>query len=192
MLTSSTLRDVVFEEAQGQVEAGAAFVDLRQVKDYLDAHIPGALSLQYERGPGFQSRARDCIPLDVPLLLLERPGEDMLRAAAALRGRGFEVVGRVRNGLQQWSHAHGVPTSTDDYQGPPPRDATIVDVQDPGANTVETAIAIPLAELWDRAGELALDLRVVVVAGYGVRAALAVGILERAGATNIVFWRTRA
>jgi rhodanese-related sulfurtransferase len=191
MLTTSTLRDLPFEEAEEHARAGAAFVDLREVKAYLDAHIRGSLSLQYERGPGFQSRARDCIPLDVPLLLLERPGVDMLRAAASLRGRGFEVVGQLRNGLQQWGRAHGAPASTDDYQGPPPRDATIVDVQDPGAHPVENATVIPLAQLWDRSSELALDLRVVIVAGYGVRAALGVGILERAGATNIVFWTTR-
>jgi rhodanese-related sulfurtransferase len=115
-------------------------------------------------------------------------------AAAALRGKGFDVVGSVADGLNQWS-ARGRPASTDvlirGTGGDEAPDGTLVDVGDPGAATVDGATRIPIDRFWDRSGEFTSATRVVVIAGYGVRAALAVGMLEQAGVEDITFWRTR-
>jgi rhodanese-related sulfurtransferase len=49
---------------------------------------------------------------------------------------------------------------------------------------------ISAEQLWVHSAEVADERRVVVVAGYGVRAALAVGMLELAGVREVIFWRS--
>lgn len=191
MVTTSTLKALSFTDAARLVDEGAALVDLRDVDSYLDVHIPGSLSLLYESGPGFQSRARDCIPLEVPLILLELDGVDMINAASALRGRGFSVLGTVRDALDESSRAEGTLASTDTYRGPQPKNSVVLDVSDPGAIGIGDATRIPIEQLWPRAEEVAAEPRVVIASGYGVRAGLAVGILERGGVKQIVVWKTR-
>ena len=192
MVTTSTLKSLSFSEAMGHVNDGAAFVDLRDVRSYLDVHIPGSLSLLYETGPGFQSRARDCIPLEVPLLLMARQGVEMVNAASSLRGRGFNVVGVVEDAVNEWAKWYGTPASTEIYRGPCPRHSLVLDVRDPGVVSIDGATVIAIEQLWGRGLEIATEPRVVVASGYGVRAALAVGILERAGVKETIVWDTRA
>ncbi|HEX2240308.1 MAG TPA: rhodanese-like domain-containing protein [Actinomycetota bacterium] len=170
----------------------AALLDLRPVDEYLDLHIPGSLALGYESGPGMAGRARDCLPLDVPLVLLEDQRAEMLNATAALRGKGFTVLGVVQEALASWGSLRGVPASTDVYEGEEPPPGTVLDVGDPGVRIVEGALRVPVEKLWAEAAGLDASGRYVIVAGYGVRAGLAVGILERAGLRELVFWRTRA
>lgn len=187
----TTLRELDIERGDALVAEGAAYVDLRGTHEYLDVHIPGSLSLLYEFGPGMATRARDCLPLDLPLLLLSSPEADMSNAAAALRGKGFTVFGRVDDALQGWAASHGTPASTEVIEGPDAPEGTVLDVADPGVIPPEGGRHIPIDHLWARAAELAGE-QVVVAAGHGVRAALAVGMLERAGVGEVVFWKTRA
>lgn len=189
MPINSTLRELPFDEALALLDEGAALVDLRPIEEYLDVHVPGSLALLYEFGPGMASRARDCLPLSLPLLLLGSENADMTHSAASLRGKGFEVVGIVEDAINRWAEVRTAPASTEVL-----RDSTlqgaVLHVGDPGARPPENAIFIPIERLWNRVGELSEHERVTVVGGYGVRAALAVGILERAG-KQVVFWNTR-
>ncbi|MEA2509415.1 MAG: hydroxyacylglutathione hydrolase [Actinomycetota bacterium] len=189
MPVTSMLHTLDFDDALAQVDAGAAFVDLRPVQAYLDVHIPGSMELLYEFGPGFAGRARDCLPLDLPLILLDLGYGDLDNAAAALRGKGFSVEGAVGDGINKWASTRGRPVSTEVIEGDRASGGIAVDVGDPGTGLCEGARQIPLERLWDHAGELKGADRVVVVAGVGVRAALAVGILERSGVTEVAFWR---
>ncbi|MDQ3646104.1 MAG: rhodanese-like domain-containing protein [Actinomycetota bacterium] len=192
----STLKELSFEDAVAHVDDGAAFVDLRQVEEYLDVHVPGSLALLYEWGPGMQSRARDCLPLELPLVLLDLGWGDLDHAASSLRGKGFSVVGVLEDGINRWAAARGAPGSTEVVEGnrsgtkqtdgAPP---LILDVGDPGAGVVQDAVKISIERLWTRVGELDPSRRVVIASGKGVRAALAVGILERAGFEDITFWK---
>jgi rhodanese-related sulfurtransferase len=183
------LHTLPFDDAVAQVDAGAAFVDLRPVQAYLDVHIPGSLELLYEFGPGFVGRARDCLPLHLPLILLDLGYGDLENAAGALRSKGFSVEGMVPDGINQWASTRGRPVSTEVIEGDRASGGIAVDVGDPGAGRCEGVLQIPLEQLWDRARELQNAHRVVVVAGVGVRAALAVGILERCGVKEVAFWR---
>lgn len=192
MLATATLRDLTLKEAEDHVDGGGAFVDLRPVAGYLDVHIPGSLSLSYERGPGFASRARDCLPLSLELVLLDGGHGDLVHAAASLRGKGFSVVGRVEDGVKTWAQAHGAPASTETAIGAAAPRGTKLDVGDPGAPRVQDALHIPIERLWDRVAELTSSHSVAISAGYGVRAALAVGMLERSGIDEIVFWTHRS
>lgn len=189
MLAFSTLRTLPFEETLANLERGAAVVDLRSVESYLEVHVPGSLELLYEFGPGMAARARDCLPLSLSLILLDLGQGDVRHAAASLRGKGFVVLGKTDDGINQWAAMRGAPASTEVVHHEQPLDETILDVGDSGARAPEGAIQIPIELLWARIGELAGHKRVTVAAGFGVRAALAIGMLERAGVEQVGFWR---
>jgi hydroxyacylglutathione hydrolase len=191
MLATRTLRDLSFEEALGAVDEGAAFVDLREVDAYLEVHIPGSLCLVYEWGPGLAARARDCLPLDLPLVLMELDEVDYMHAAASLRGKGFTVLGKTADAINNWAAARGVPTSTEVITRTVEGTGTVLDVGDPAADKMEDSVYIPIDQLWRRVDEIKDASRVAVLSGYGVRAALAVGILERAGIGEILFWKSK-
>jgi rhodanese-related sulfurtransferase len=192
MPVATTLKTLDLEVALDIVSRGGAFVDLREAGDYLDVHIPGSLCLSYESGPGLASRARDCIPLDVVLVLLDLGAGDVMNAAASLRGKGFTVAGRVSDGINGWANVKGRPASTEIVDGPQPPEGRVLDVGDPGTKPLDGVMRIPVERLWARLHDVAGEERVIVAAGFGVRAALAVGILERGLVKEIVFWRARA
>lgn len=190
MPVATTLKELSWDAAVELLDEGAAFVDLRPTDEYLDVHVPGALALLFEFGPGMATRARDCIPLDVPLVLLEDDRSDLMHAAASLRGKGFNVPGYTTDAINQWARS-GRPGSTEVIEGTRSPGGVILDVADPAARPPDESVRIPSDELWRRSGELTKHSRVVVAAGYGVRAALAVGMLELAGIAEVVFWKTR-
>lgn len=173
-------------------EGGAALVDLRPVADYLDSHIPASLALIYEFGPGLPGRARDCLPLGLRLLLLDPGGIDIGNAAAGLRGKGFTVVGSIEGALEAWPEARGALRSTPTSGPDDSPSGRVLDVGDPGVSTPHDAMSIPIERLYRRAAELDGVSPVTVAAGRGVRAALAVGVLEGHGVEDVRFWWTRA
>ena len=189
MAVTTTVKRLTFDEALEVVEMGGAFVDLRPTDAYLDAHVPGSLDVVYEQGPGMSSRARDCLPLSLPYVLLDLGHGDLALATAALRGRGFDVVGAVDDALNQWAGKGRTIASTEIVTGDDVPDGTVLHVSDPGVLAPEGAVTIPADELWPRCDELDRSARVVVVTGYGVRAGLAVGILERNGFRDVALWR---
>jgi rhodanese-related sulfurtransferase len=188
MTVMTTLKELSFADAAAMVGGGAAFVDVRPASAYLEVHVPGSLSLPYEFGPGLASRARDCLPLDLALVLLDDPDADMPHVAASLRGKGFDVIGRVHDGLREWGEAHGPPRSTETIAQAAPGSTTL-DIGDPGARAPEGATRIPLERLWLRVPEI--TGAVTVVGGFGLRAALAIGILERNGFEDLYLLQTR-
>lgn len=191
MNTTTSLRTLDIARAEARVAAGGAYIDLREVHDYLDLHVPGSLSLEYEFGPGLPGRARDCIPLHVPFVLLERGDLDMSQVAASFRGKGFAVSGVLEGGVDAWAEARGDPASSDIYEGDAPPAGTVLDIGDPGVRIIAEARFISIERLWKHAGDLAGEKELVVAAGRGLRAALAVGMLERNGVRDPVFWWTR-
>ena len=191
MPVATTLKKLPFDAALHHLDEGAAFVDLRPTAEYLDVHVPGALALLFEFGPGMATRARECIPLDVPLVLLEDDSSDLRHAAASLRGKGFSVPGYTSDAINQWVATSHRPASTEVIDSTRAPGGLILDVADPGASPPESALRVPADGLWRSSGDLARHSRIVVAAGYGVRAALAVGILELAGVADVAFWKTK-
>lgn len=182
------MKDFRLDEARAHLSHGAALVDLRPAEEFLDVHVAGSLPLVYEFGPGMSNRARDCLPLDLPLILLGTHDVDLEHAAASLRGKGFAVVGALRGGVEEWARSEGRPVSTALLDRMPDK-ATIVDVGDPGAPSVEGAVKIPAESIWVRAGELDPAGPVVIPCGFGIRAALAVGVLEHHGFRDVSLYR---
>jgi hypothetical protein len=93
--------------------------------------------------------------------------------------------------VKAWAAAHGTPTSCDVFEGDTPPEETLLHVNDPGAAPPEGAIQIPIEQLWSRVDDVPHNERMTIVAGHGVRAALGVGILERAGVETVSFWWRR-
>ena len=180
MPVGTTIRSLDYETAQAVIDGGGVYIDMRPVTSYLEVHIPGSIELLYEAGPGFAARARDCLPLDLHLVLLEDERVDSSAAAAALRGKGFDVVGSLADGINEWARAHGTPASTDILEQLPDG-VRLLHVGDPGAVAPQDATVIPIERLAARISELGDPGRIVVIAGVGVRAALGIGILERHG-----------
>lgn len=172
---------------------GGLLIDLRPVDEYLARHWLGSVPLLYEAGPGLGGRARDLLPLDARLILLEDETSPLEDAAASFRGKGFEVVGYLAGGI----HGHrptrevGIRSTVDLSFDEAGSDLLLVDVSDPGTSGPGDVLSIPAERLWKRAGEIDRKARLGVLAGWGVRAATAVGILENLGFTKVAFVRTR-
>jgi rhodanese-related sulfurtransferase len=184
----AALRTLDFDNAVAASGEGAAFVDLRGIDDYLDVHIPASLALTYEFGPGMAARARDCLPLDLPLIVQDAKGIDVVNAVASLRAKGFTVLGTVDDAITEWGQRRGTPASTDRLRSHARPEGIVLDIGDPGASRRDDDVHIPIEYLWNRAEKLAGRGRIVIAAGFGVRAALAIGILERVGIDELLFW----
>ncbi len=191
MTTTTVLKELTLDTALQEIDSGTIFVDLCETSAYLDAHVPTSIALRFEAGPGLASRARDCLPLDLRLILLDHGDSDVPAAAASLRGKGFAVVGSVPDGINEWARSGKPLASTEVVRGPTPPKGTIVDVADPGTIGIVGGTRVPVETLWARRAEVARSGPIVIAAGFGVRAALAVGMLESAGARDVVFWKTR-
>jgi rhodanese-related sulfurtransferase len=191
-LSAASLRSLTPARARELLAGDALAIDLRPVADYLAGHIRGSIPLLFEAGPGLGGRARDLLPLDARLVLLDDGTSPLERAADSFRGKGFEVVGALAGGVKAW--ADPLTTTPVIQLADAPDVLALINVSDPGTALPPghgVGASIPVERLWDQAGELGRNWDLGVLAGYGVRAAAAVGILEKLGFTKVTFVRTR-
>lgn len=165
-------------------------IDLRLIDEYLDRHVRGSVPLLYEAGPGLGGRARDLLPLDARLILLEDRDSPLDDAAASFRGKGFEVAGYFAGGISAWPYIEVVQTPAlpvESWEA----GHRLLNVADPGTLPPGEALFIPAERLWQRATELDPTFHYGILAGWGVRAAAAIGILEYLGFRDLSFVRSR-
>jgi rhodanese-related sulfurtransferase len=190
--SGSTLRSLNVARARELLAGDALAIDLRPIGDYLAGHIHGSIPLLFEAGPGLGGRARDLLPLDARLVLLDDDVSPVERAADSFRGKGFDVVGALAGGVNAWPDPL---VATPVIQlADVPDVLALIDVSDPGTALPPghgVGARIPVERLWEESGELGRTWDLGVLAGYGVRAAAAVGILEKLGFTKLTFVRTR-
>jgi rhodanese-related sulfurtransferase len=129
--------------------------------------------------------------LDLTLIVLDLGDGDAGHAADASRGKGFNVAGSVDDGLNRWAENRTLASTETVASRVAPVGGTILGVGDHGAQDDAASIHIPLEQLWARSAELRDEDGIVIAAGYGVRAALAIGMLERAGLEKLAFWKSR-
>src|SRR6266849_9619781 len=178
----STVRSLTPERAQEILRDGGLAIDLRPVDTYLAGHVAGSIPLLFEAGPGLGGRARDLLPLDARLVLLDDDTSPLERAADSFRGKGFDVVGALTGGVKAW--ADRLVTTPVIQLADAPDVLALINVSDPGTALPPghgVGASIPVERLWDKASELGRSWDLGVLAGYGVRAAAAVGILEKLG-----------
>ena len=189
---ASVLRNLTPARARELLAGDALAIDLRPVGEYLAGHIHGSIPLLYEAGPGLGGRARDLLPLEARLVLLDDGVYPVERAADSFRGKGFDVVGVLTGGVRAW--ADPLVTTPVIQLADTPDVLALINVSDPGTVLPPghgVGASIPVERLWDKAGELGRNWDLGILAGYGVRAAAAVGILETLGFTKLTFVRTR-
>ena len=78
-------------------ERGATVIDVREVDEYIDAHVPGARLVPLGTLPD----ELDALPRDERLFIICRSGARSLRAADFLLANGFDAVS-VAGGTMAW------------------------------------------------------------------------------------------
>lgn len=78
-------------------ERGATVIDVREVDEYIDAHVPGVRLVPLGTVPD----ALDSLPRDETLYVICRSGARSLSAADFLIANGFEAVS-VAGGTMAW------------------------------------------------------------------------------------------
>lgn len=78
-------------------ERGVTVVDVREVDEYIEAHVPGVLLVPLGTIPD----ALDALPRDETLYVICRSGARSLRAADFLIANGFDAIS-VAGGTMAW------------------------------------------------------------------------------------------
>ena len=80
-----------------RVDEGAVVIDVREVDEYEDGHVPGARLIPLGDVP---DRVGE-VPTDQPVLVICKSGGRSLRAAEFLRERGIDAT-NVAGGTMAW------------------------------------------------------------------------------------------
>jgi len=173
--------------------AGAVVLDSRAPNDYAAGHMRGSVNVGLEGR--FAEYAGDVLRPDTPLVLVADEGrarEAMVRLARV----GFDaVIGMLRDPMRAFTDRPELTerssrlTAADLAQCL--RDGmelTLLDVRNPGetaSGIIDGAVAVPLAQLAARIGEVDVSRPVVVYCGSGYRSMIAASLLRRAGAADV-------
>lgn len=175
------------DEVAAAVAAGAVVLDLRAPRPFAREHLPGAVTMQFNRAD-LADRAELVLPRDVPLVIHAEPEPIARVASELLAGAGFWVVGRLDGGLAAWKAA-GRPTvelpllDVDELREQ--LDALeVLDVREPFEfrhGHIPGARLLPSGEAWSRLEELPAGRVIAVVCGDQTRSAAVASMLQRAG-----------
>ncbi|HEU4369929.1 MAG TPA: rhodanese-like domain-containing protein [Methylomirabilota bacterium] len=189
-LAAAKPRPYSAREAREAVAQGAFVLDLREVADFGDGHVPGAVNVWID-GPQFAERVAGLAPAGAPVLLMGAPS-DVDRAVAALARVGVDdVVGFLQWGMVEW-RSEGFPVETVPQitvhdlaawleQG---RDVVVIDVREPSEwdeGHIEGALHLPMFEAVERRSEVPDDRAKAVVCAGGLRSSAVISVLQRHG-----------
>ncbi|GAA4876456.1 MBL fold metallo-hydrolase [Kitasatospora terrestris] len=171
-------------EAEHLALRGATVVDARDRRGYADAHLPG--SLGHELDDAFAAVVGETVPFgtDLVLVLPEPLAEAAAEAVRQLLRIGYRALGHLAGGVGAWA-ATGRPVASfatadvRELAARGPGAVTVLDVRTRPEPPVPGALAVPLGQIAQRAGEFTGE--VWTVCGRGRRAAVAAGLLARAG-----------
>jgi glyoxylase-like metal-dependent hydrolase (beta-lactamase superfamily II)/rhodanese-related sulfurtransferase len=181
--TLPQLARLPLEAVRHELNAGAAIIDARPIRDFAAGHIPGSLSIQLR--PVFASWLGWLVEPDRPLVFVlddDQDSADLVRQCLAI---GYErLAGELDGGFATWERA-GLGTSSVTMSEPDAVEGAVLDVRQraeytaghvPGAVGVELGM---LAEADVPDGPLTL------MCGHGERAMTAASVLERGGHANL-------
>jgi rhodanese-related sulfurtransferase len=166
---------------------GAVVLDLRPPRPFAAEHIPGALTMQFNRAD-LGERAELMLPRELRLVVHAEPEPIATAAVEILRGTGFEVLGALEGGLRAWKEA-GYPTESlplidVDTLHADREQYTVVDAREGFEHRhghVPGALLFPPGEAWERAEELPTGTPLAVVCGDQTRSAYVASVLRRHG-----------
>jgi glyoxylase-like metal-dependent hydrolase (beta-lactamase superfamily II)/rhodanese-related sulfurtransferase len=189
-LAAAKPRPYSAREAREAIAQGAWVLDLREVSDFGEGHVPGSLNVWID-GPQFAERVAGLAPAGAPVLLMGAPS-DVDRAVAALSRVGVdEIVGFLQWGMVEW-RSEGLPVETVPQitvhdlaawleQG---RDVVIVDVREPSEwdeGHIDGALPLPMFEAVGRRAEIQAGRPTAVVCAGGLRSSAVISALQRRG-----------
>jgi len=105
-MTEGSVSQVPVSGIASLIDAGAAFIDVREPIETSAGRAPGATLMP------MQSFNLDEVPADVPLVIICRVGARSDSVAAALAGRGYTTY-NVIGGMIAWDAA-GLPVVAED------------------------------------------------------------------------------
>ncbi|HZD87171.1 MAG TPA: rhodanese-like domain-containing protein [Gaiellaceae bacterium] len=175
------------QEVREAVEAGALVLDLRPPRPFAAGHVPGAVTMQFNRAD-LADRAELVLPKELRLVVHAEPAPIATTAVEILRGAGYEVLGHLEGGLAAWRDG-GEPVAElplldvdelHDHAG----EYLVLDVREGFEyrhGHVAGARLLPSGEAWDRVDEVPVDRPVAVICGDQTRSAAVASMLLRAG-----------
>jgi hydroxyacylglutathione hydrolase len=181
------LRPLTPAMVEGLVGGGTQIVDGRQRSTFAAAHLPG--SLCDELDDRFASLVGEVVPFGTRLVLvLPEPAEETAdEAMLQLLRIGYEnVAGYLAGGTDAWAAA-GRPlrvfrTAEVSELAGHVAEKCVLDVRpERPEGGIPGTLAVPLAELPQRLGEMPRDREIWTVCGSGRRATIAASLLDRAG-----------
>jgi hydroxyacylglutathione hydrolase len=192
-LAAAKPRPFSSREAREAIERGAFVLDLREVVDFGEGHVPGAINVWID-GPQFAERVAGLAPAGAPILLLGAPS-DVDRAVTTLARVGVDdIVGFLQWGMVDW-RSEGLPVETVPQitvhdlaawleQG---RDVVVIDVREPSEwdeGHIDGALHLPMFEAVARRAEIPAGRPTAVVCAGGLRSSAVIGALARHGLGN--------
>lgn len=174
-------------EVAGALDADAVVLDLRSPKLFATEHLPGALTMQFNRAD-LGDRAELMLPRELPLIVHAEPEPIARSAVEILTGAGFTVLGHLEGGLSAWKQ-DGQPTETlpvldVDELHSTLGDYVVIDARERfehGHAHISGAVLVPPGDAWARASELPAGQPLAVVCGDQTRSAYVASILARKG-----------
>jgi rhodanese-related sulfurtransferase len=89
--------EITVDQLVVERDRGATVVDVREVDEYIEAHVPGVLLVPLGTIPD----ELDALPRDETLYIICRSGARSLRAADFLIANGFDAIS-VAGGTMAW------------------------------------------------------------------------------------------
>jgi hydroxyacylglutathione hydrolase len=189
-LAAAKPRPYSARDAQAALAEGAVVLDLRDVADFGEGHVPGAINVWID-GPQFAERVAGLAPSGAPILLMGAPS-DVDRAVTALSRVGVdEIVGFLQWGMVEWrSEALPVETTPQitvhDLAAwlEQDRDVVVIDVREPSEwdeGHIDGALHLPMFEAVARRAEAPADRPKAVVCAGGLRSSAVISALQRHG-----------
>ena len=175
------------EEVAAAVEGGAVVLDLRPPRPFAAEHVPGALTMQFNRAD-LADRAEMMLPVELELVVHAEPEPIATVAVQLLAEAGFTVLGALEGGLRAWKEA-GYTTETlplldvDELKGHA-ESYTVIDAREPFEHRharIPGSVLLPPGDVWERVDELDAGTRLAVVCGDQTRSAYVASVLRRKG-----------
>lgn len=174
-------------DVSSALEEGAVALDLRPPRPFAAEHLPGALTMQFNRAD-LGDRAELMLPRELRLVVHAEPEPIARVAVEILREAGFEVLGHLEGGLKAWKEdgrsTETLPLIDVDELHASLGTYVVVDAREGFEHRhahIAGALLFPPGDAWERVDELPAGRRLAVVCGDQTRSAYVASVLRRRG-----------
>ena len=175
------------DQVKEAVAGGAIVLDLRPPSAFAAAHVPGAVTMQFNRAD-LADRAELILPHGQAIVVHDEPDAEALTAVGLLQAAGFHVVGLLDGGLAAWEAAGepvaSLPLLSVTELHDRAADYLVLDVRERFEfrnGHVDGSVHLPTEEAWERSQELEADRPIAVICDDQIRSAAVASMLQREG-----------